>query len=370
MRASAVLANVSDAVKKLSDAGYCVIHFLDQDVKNKSYQIIAYNPKDVIGRGSYGVVYKGYPVSAQTGEVNFENRLAIKIFHQSERINPKEAQFFNAHYSTCELLHDALNNAYMVMKYLPGQSVMVNADKNKTSILNVQLASLDFSSRVDVVCNIMMAVNVMHHNKPNTGGAMIHGDLNGGNILVDIDKDDGIIDVYIIDFGAAEEVNVDAHFLQPADMQGTPLFMANELNEKDMHCIKTDIYALTPIFAAIFGALNPFSLRQKFRFFNHDYFKTPYDFTGIFDSIQMTAYSFDIKTPIIRFLNRMQELNPDLRPDSDEALRFFVTLNKLCKLYANNGDDEDLEICLATLNELSRRKTSVNQDHGLDNYHL
>lgn len=352
MRASAVLASVSDAVNKLSDAGYCVIHFLDRDVKNKSYQIIAYNPKDVIGRGSYGVVYQGHPVNPQTGAVNFESRLAIKIFHQSEGINPKEAQFFNAHYGACELLHDSLNT-YMVMKYLPGRSVMVNADKNKTSILNVELASLDFASRVDVVCNIMMAVNVIHHNKPNTGRAMIHGDLNGGNILVDIDKDNGIIDVYIIDFGTAEEVSADEQQLQPADMQGTPLYMANELIENERHGIKTDIYALTPVFASLLGADNPFALRKKVHYFKPEYYKIPYDFTGVLKSIQVPEYPFDIKTIIMRFLNRMQEVDSARRPDSDETLGFFVRLNKLCKLYANHGDEDDSMICLSNLIRIS-----------------
>tara|TARA_R110000868_G_scaffold350501_3_gene611722 strand:+ start:2003 stop:3376 length:1374 start_codon:yes stop_codon:yes gene_type:complete len=341
-------AHLTAAQQALHDDGYAIINFSDLALKNENYRVIAYKRKAVLGRGSYGNVYQAYPVDPDTGKLIREKKLAVKIYKGTRHVKESEAIFFNSYYAGCELI-STQQDMYMVMAYLPGHNLMVNTKNNSSSLLNVEISQFSFAKRVDLVSNIMMAINLVHHNTPNTGNALIHGDINGSNIKMHYDEATGKIDVYIVDFGLSEKIDDDPNKMQVSDMDGTPLFMANEIVEHDRHGIKSDIYALTPVFAAIFGASNVFSFKNKMRYYEPAYYKTPYDFSGMFLDYPMPAYPLDLEVYIKKFLGRMQSEDFESRPDSDDTLRFFTTLNKLCITYAADPEDQDIYACGAKL---------------------
>jgi serine/threonine protein kinase len=347
----------NESLESLRQDGYEIVDFRNENNSNPIYPVIAINHNDIIGRGSYGNVYKGYPVDALSGQLIKNKVLAIKIYKGSHDLNPQEARFFGSYYGGCDLMKDG-EDMYMVMTYLPGENIMDEIN-NKKSWLNVEISKLQFNLRIDVICNIMMAINIIHHRTPNTGEALVHGDINGSNIKVHIDPDTNKVDVYIVDFGLAQVIEDDPKKMQATDMTGTPLFMPNEVVEHEVRGIKSDIYALTPIFASILGAENPFSMRRQLRYFDREYYKTPYDFTGIFSKLDVPEYPFDIKTLIVTFLTFMQEVNPNNRPDSDDALKFFVTLNKMCKLFAYDKNDPEVQSCFDLMMEITRNLSVI-----------
>lgn len=336
---------------------YVVIHFKNQHIRNDRYHSIAYHKNNIIGRGSYGTVYLAHPVDHDSGVIDLTTKLAVKKFRNIDELNAREATFFNSYYGQCELLHSDKFD-YMVMEYISGKSIMHNNNSDSTYGLNNNLAKLDFCSRVKVIMNIMMTINLIHHDTPNTGTALVHGDINGSNILINLDDQTNSINVYIIDFGLAKELEVPQDELQPAPMVGTPLFMPKELaGDISLHGVRTDIYALTPIFACILGATDPFINRNKLRWYEKGYFETPYDFTGLCESLAMPEYPYKIKKLITRFLTRMQSIEPSNRPNSDETLQFFVKLNLFCVTYQENNHDTELPLLVAILSRLADGKS-------------
>lgn len=351
-----------EQLENLRGKGYRIVTFTNETLVNPHYRLIGFRPSAVIGRGSYGIVYKAYSIDTETGELDKSRPLALKNFLKAEDVKPIEAKFFDSYYGQCEILTDGAET-YMVMKYLPGKAILLRQPKRKDFALNVELASMDFPRRIEVIRNIMMAVNLIHHNTPNSGNALIHGDLNGYNIIVNIDKETNAIDVYIIDFGTAEETEDDQQLMQPSDMAGTPLFMANELVEKEEHGIKSDIFSLSPLFGCILGAKNPFASRSEIYYFNPLYYKTPYVFDGLLDNVIKPDYPFDIKKILVKFLERMQHLDPSQRPDSDETLLFFVKLDKISNAYLVNPEDPEIKIDLYRLINLANGVTHRQYDH-------
>lgn len=341
----------SDPVKpldRLRAQGYDVVQFDQANSDNDLYHVIAFKRNDIIGRGSYGNVYKGYPVNIDTAELDKTHKLAIKIYKTTNDINQNEARFFNSYYGGCQLLKSG-SDTYMVMSFLPGKNIMENTKNNKNTILDIEISKFTFSKRVDLIANIMMAMNIIHHNTPKTGNALVHGDINGTNIRINMDPETDAIDVYIVDFGLADEITDEPDSVKPTIVNGTPLFMSNEIIEHEVRGVKSDIYALTPIFAAILGAKDPFTFKMKIPWYKPEYFKTPYDFTGMYADYVVPVLPFDVTIFVNRFLSRMQNEHIDARPDSDDCLKFFVTLNKLLLLHESNPDDQMIYACGATL---------------------
>lgn len=343
---------------------YTVIHFENQTIQNSEYRKIAYHRHNIIGRGSYGVVYLAHPVDRETGEIDLRTMLAVKKFHKNHELNMKEAAFFNAYYGRSELLH-AGEDDFMVMQYIAGISIMKNNSRSSKYGLNDKLINLDFCMRVKIILSIMMTINLMHHDTPHTGQALVHGDINGSNILINLDELSGAVNVHIIDFGLARELGVPQDAMQPAPMVGTPLFMPKELaDDISLHGVKTDIFSLTPIFASILGVNDPFVNRSKLRWYEKQYYETPYDLTGLCESVAMENYPFKIKKLLLRFLARMQSIDSVNRPDSDETLLFFVKLNLFCMTYDLNHHDTSLPLLVAMLARLVAGRSIVDLEQS------
>lgn len=340
------LSALQNKLDLLTQNGFELIKFTNQTLENEIFRWIALERCALLGKGAYGYVYKAYPVNPANGELMKNKMLAVKRFKGSHPISASEAKFFDSYYAGCELVSDD-HNTYMIMTCLPGKNIM--NDKSNASLLNVDIENFNFSKRVELIYNIMMAINLIHNNTPHTGSALIHGDINGNNINVHYDNKTGAIDVYVIDFGLSEETDNDADELQPMKNIGAPLFTPREVIMEDVHSIKSDIYSLTPIFAAVLGATNPFALKTMLHPFDPAYYKTPYDFSGILSGYPIPTFPFDLKSYITKFLNRMQHDIIDKRPDSDETLRFFTTLNKLIKIVSADKKDEAIFACGAKL---------------------
>jgi hypothetical protein len=109
--------------------------------------------------------------------------------------------------------------------------------------------------------------------------------------------------------------------------------MAPEIVIDEKGGIKSDIRSFVPDFIEILGATDPYNLKNQHEFKTPEYFQAQYDLTGLFEGYDMPDYPIDIKPYIVAFINRMQADRYDDRPDSDEVLRFFTTLDNFCKTY-------------------------------------
>lgn len=331
----------------LAKRGYKVItaNPLSDSIKDLEY--IALYSRKPLGKGSFGNVFKAYPVNKKAHKLVKSKPLAVKYFKQPEYAKKKEADFFGAYHKNTGFF-EFDGSVYLAMELLPGKELFDDTQQDMVK-LNANIKPFNFAKRCELAANLMMAVNLLHHETPSTGPALIHRDLKGSNIKFQYDQDTGRIDVYIYDFGVAEEALVDADKMQKSEPEGTIIYMPDEV-VNDKLGIKSDIYSLAPIIACLFGAKDPFALRGKSYFGQvTKYFKIPYDLTGLFEGYDCPSYTFDAYAALKKFINRMQAEDYHARPDSDEALRFFNTLHIFCLSHANNPDDEAVLIASAKL---------------------
>ena len=105
---------------------------------------------------------------------------------------------------------------------------------------------------VNWVYQILYALNFLHHEK------VMHRDLKLENVMMDfsdVKREDGELICKITDFGFAKKINMD----EPAEIIGTPLYMAPEVIEGKKYDNRVDIWALGVITAELLLGHLPFN---------------------------------------------------------------------------------------------------------------
>lgn len=205
--------------------------------KNKRpSKISKYEIKQVIGKGSMGVVYEAWDPFVQRA-------VAIKVAHSYDN-DPAAAQkaregFFAEVYSAGRMHHPAVISVYdagqiddmnyIVMEFVDGETLQQYVSGNKV---------LTTSQVIDVIYQCAKGLDYVHRQ------GIIHRDLKPGNIMLSHEGEVKIMDFSIahIDQGEHSEFSV----------QGSPMYLPPEqLGEEKRLVEQSDIYSLGAVMYAL-----------------------------------------------------------------------------------------------------------------------
>lgn len=322
---------------------------------------LTYVLKSLLGEGTSGMVYsaelenppKGKPVKPMVVK-----KISKTTYNPDELRNLKKNHF--------ESYETATQNYHFILtEHLPGKPLFDTA----TGEAHPDIVKLNFLQRVDAILQILAMLHLTHH--PTASGApLIHMDIKGDNILLELDEkspEERPI-VHIIDFGSSMQANIkDPNQLQKGARAGSLPYMAPEVI-KHKRSPKSDIYSLAAVCALLLGAENP--VKNKVSLINKLFDKHPnaplkaldelhdqlayevnnFSLDGIFQVNKINIDGLpeivdaDVKEIIKVFLKRMQNFIEQTRPASEEILEFFSALKQLCELEKLKKEDLKLQI--------------------------
>lgn len=206
-----------------------------------------YEIHKLIGRGSMGMVYKGYDPYA-------DRYVAVKVA-LSESLNDKEAgsryrrMFFNEAHTAGMLKHpniiDILDagaeeqTCYIVMEYIEGCDTLKNYCKPESL--------LPFEQVIEIIFKCAKALDYAHRQ------GIIHRDIKPTNILLTQDKN-----VKIGDFSIAHVDSSEATNTMPMGFVGSPRYMSPEQVQEDNINSQTDIFSLGIVMYELLTGRHPF----------------------------------------------------------------------------------------------------------------
>lgn len=211
-----------------------------------------YEIKEQVGRGSMGVVYKGYdPFS--------DKDIAVKVA-MSESLNDKESgeryrkMFFNEAHTAGTLKHPNIvdildagveetedgDHCYIVMELIE------SGDTLKTYCNAKNLLPLE--TVVEIIFKCAKALDYAHRN------GVVHRDIKPTNILIDADRD-----VKIADFSIAHLMNSDTTSTMPMGFVGSPRYMSPEQVQEDQITNQTDLFSLGIVMYELLTGKHPFA---------------------------------------------------------------------------------------------------------------
>lgn len=328
---------------------------------------------------------KPYPIYV-TKMVNYE-----KLQRQIDAKNMllTETELLGRYYRAEPCVVQAGSNALIISEFLTGEKLSPAVIKK-----------LNYTQRLALIQEILLNINLIHHETILTGAAFVHKDIKPDNIHFFIeyntpeDPKSGVksISAYLMDFGLARILeNDNPHCLFRNNPQwGTIGYIAPEVyhgpagsiaNGPEDIGLKSDIYSLTPVLLMMLGAKDP--IKPHVDFFNkaqiHPFdlslapFQTnktlpEYDFSGIFEGF--AAPDPTIQSLLIQMLKRMQSNDYHSRPTSDQLLKFFNILRKY-EILSNNSEfkpehsQSDKNIYLANLILLTHGQWSQEYEEQL-----
>ncbi len=212
-------------------------------------QLDRYQLRERLGSGGMARVYKAW-------DTNLERLVAIKILHEHLADDPtfkerfeREAKFiasFN-HPNIVQLYDFNVSQRegfplyYMVMSYIPGQTLADHLDK-----LADKGERLPRERVLALVTNITEALSYAH------ARGMVHRDVKPGNILL---NENG--DAILTDFGIARMIQSN-RLTQDGVSTGTPIYMSPEQANGKPGDTRTDLYSLGIIVFEMLTGQPPF----------------------------------------------------------------------------------------------------------------
>ncbi len=257
---------------------------------SKKPPMITYETKKTLGIGSFGKVEKvilHYPensgdlLSQTTKDYIDNNEWVLKTISRDEF--SREPIILARYQPTFKPFSINKNITGWFTKLLPGEML----DDLK----------LDFYQTLDLINKIVLVLNLHHHNTPSTGSAVIHGDIKELNILGNLKE------VNFTDYGLSLEVDDDPDITVQRSIPFLAGYFAPEAIEGRWG-IKTDIYMIAYVISDLIKKINR----------------------------QVPDTDPNVKYFIKHFITRMKAEEYNERPDSDEVLKFFHTLNLFYKV--------------------------------------
>lgn len=256
---------------------------------------------EVIGRGKFGVVYKGY--NKQTKQV-----VAIKVLNldtQEEEVSDvqQEIQFLTELKNVPNVTHyygSFLNDTklWIIMDYCAGGSIRTLL---KCGVFEERFIGV-------IARELLIALQSVHKL------GVIHRDLKAANVLITKEGN-----VQLCDFGVAAQITSSS--LKRTTMAGTPYWMAPEvIREGDAYNVKADIWSLGITMYEITTGNPPYSDKDAMWAMQMISKLTPPRLEG-------REYSLVLKEAIALCLDE----NPDERPLAEDLLKC-----RLVKLYKNH----------------------------------
>ncbi|MEO8396874.1 MAG: protein kinase, partial [Chloroflexota bacterium] len=212
-------------------------------------QLDRYELKERIGTGGMARVYKAWDTS-------LERLVAIKILHEHLADDPtfkerfeREAKFiagFNHPnivqvYDFNVIYRDGLPICYMVMSYIPGQTL-----RDVLEEANMQGKRLPLTRVQELVDDLSKALGYAHMR------GMVHRDVKPGNILL---NEHG--KAILTDFGIARMVQSN-RLTADGVSTGTPIYMSPEQANGQGGDIRSDLYSLGIIVYELLASRPPF----------------------------------------------------------------------------------------------------------------
>ena len=214
---------------------------------NHEYELL-----ELLGRGGMGVIWKAkdivgdrlvalkfVPPDVQRFESEMQRvketfRLVHKLQH--ENICPLHA-----------LKEDVHLGYYLVMKYLPGQSL------NDFVLSNPGRKKMELSGVATILAPVAKALDYAHRNK------VIHRDIKPSNIFL-VKNDQNAYEIQLIDFGLAAEIRSSMTRVSQftINISGTRLYMAPEQWRGRQQTAATDQYALAVVAYELLAGHLPF----------------------------------------------------------------------------------------------------------------
>lgn len=211
-----------------------------------------YEIKEQVGRGSMGIVYKGYDP--------FANRdVAVKVA-MSDALNDKESgeryckMFFNEAHTAGKLKHPNIvgildagveeteegEHCYIVMELIEGGNTL----KPYCNAKNL----LPFEMVIEIIFKCAKALDYAHRN------GVVHRDIKPTNILVTADRD-----VRIADFSIAHLMTSDRTNTMPMGFVGSPRYMSPEQAQESGITNQTDLFSLGIVMYELLTGKHPFA---------------------------------------------------------------------------------------------------------------
>jgi len=295
-----------------------------------------YVATDIIGRGGYSIVYKGFDSS--TNKPVAIKMLRHNMFMDSEFLNKFRneakiiARFDHDNIIKMFDINERFQTAFIIMEYLDGESVRAMIDRNQ------KIAPEDATNFLIQACK---AIGYAYKQ------GVLHNDINPENLMI-IDQSR----IKLLDFGLASFVHEEDDLLD-----GTFSYLAPEILKGERASLKSDIYSLGITgFEMVIGK-RPYSE------------KNPAAFTKMrcekeIPNPQETLP--DLPDSLQRFIVRACRLNPDERySDMTEAISDLKKTNiqekpippkklncwefmKCCRGPLDDPD-KDCSICPATI---------------------
>ncbi len=307
-------------------------NFNEVIINKKVYQKISVgNSNDIkcfalgeeIGRGSFGVVYEGYEITAK-GSMDETKPLAIKIYQvpsgktqqELQSSLEKEAEIQRTRFPT-DVYAVGRHEVVMIMPRFPGKSL----DK---WMRTPEFIRLTLSQRLELACAVMQAYAEFHAMYARKGVGLSHTDLKPGNFLIHIYYDEEKDPKH-------EHPKFECHIIDFANIRiRTPITAAPEcvhgekIGQKAHHVLEMEIHSLVSILAPILGEdvlyenkLNLWDEKCKFTLEHMKAF--------LRKEVKGNELVQEIEE-VIELIESMQHENPAMRPTD---LVILKTLNRI-----------------------------------------
>ncbi|KAL9237790.1 hypothetical protein vseg_012296 [Gypsophila vaccaria] len=182
-----------------------------------------FNTKNELGRGRYGVVYKGFLDGIEVAVRRITYRLREK-----QTLISKVASIGSIHHKNLVRLigwcheHDEL---ILVYEYMPNRSLAYYIRKNNAVVLT-------WERRHNIICGVAQALDYLHNE---CSKRVLHRDIKPCNIMID-----SKFNACLRDYGLARMFQRSHSTIEIA---GTPGYMAPEIFHTGRATSETDVYA-------------------------------------------------------------------------------------------------------------------------------
>jgi hypothetical protein len=201
-----------------------------------------YEVREVIGKGGFGVVLKGF-------DERLHRVVAIKVLSPAYAANGSARQRFirearaaaavkNEHVVGIYDVEDDAQPPYFVMEMIDGESLQAKLDRS---------GSLGVKEILRIGMQIAEGLAVAHKQ------GLVHRDIKPANILLD----NGVERVKLTDFGLARAVD-DASITQSGTVAGTPMYMSPEQAEGLPIDHRSDLFSLGTVLYTMCTGRTPF----------------------------------------------------------------------------------------------------------------
>ncbi|XP_065856591.1 probable L-type lectin-domain containing receptor kinase S.5 [Euphorbia lathyris] len=195
----------------------------------------SFSPKNKLGKGGFGTVYKG---------VMRNKEVAVKKF--SEKSTQGKTEFIAEVTTIGNLHHRNLvkligwcyekRQFLLVYEYLPNRSLDRFIFVDQKSSESSELSTLNWVTRQNVVLGAAHALDYLHNGCQDT---VLHRDIKSSNIMLDSD-----FSAKLGDFGLARTMKLsDQTHHSTKEIAGTPGYMAPESILTGRFTVETDVYA-------------------------------------------------------------------------------------------------------------------------------